>query len=85
VYSVLVLDTPGGGLTVQTALDAAGPGVVPTGGVEAGAGGTAAPESPPPVVAAVIGGALAVGAALVATARAGAPHGRRHVNRSRTR
>jgi hypothetical protein len=40
-YSVLVLDRSGGGLTVSTALDAASPGVVPVGGVEAGAGGTA--------------------------------------------
>lgn len=41
VYSLLVLDRSGGGLTVTTALDAASPGVVPVGGVEAGAGGTA--------------------------------------------
>ncbi|PZA18931.1 DUF4397 domain-containing protein, partial [Modestobacter versicolor] len=38
VYTVLVLDRSGGGLTVTTALDAASPGVVPVGGVEAGAG-----------------------------------------------
>jgi hypothetical protein len=42
VYSLLVLDRSGDGLTVTTALDAASPGVVPVGGVEAGAGGTAA-------------------------------------------
>jgi hypothetical protein len=44
VYTVLVLDRDGGGggVAVEIALDAAGPGVVPTGGVEAGAGGTAA-------------------------------------------
>jgi hypothetical protein len=42
VYTVLVLDGSGGGLTVETALDAASPGVVPAGGVETGAGGTAA-------------------------------------------
>jgi hypothetical protein len=41
VYTVLVLDRSGGGLTVTAALDAASPGVVPVGGVEAGAGGTA--------------------------------------------
>jgi hypothetical protein len=41
VYSLLVLDRSGGGLTVSPALDAASPGVVPVGGVEAGAGGTA--------------------------------------------
>jgi hypothetical protein len=42
VYTVLVLDGSSGGLTVETALDAASPGVVPAGGVETGAGGTAA-------------------------------------------
>ena len=41
VYSLLVLDGTGGGLAVTTALDAASPGVVPVGGVEAGGGGTA--------------------------------------------
>jgi uncharacterized protein DUF4397 len=41
VYTVLVLDRDGG-VAVQTALDAASPGVVPVGGVETGAGGTAA-------------------------------------------
>ena len=41
VYSVLVLDKPGGGLTVRPILDAAGPGVVPAGSVPAGEGGTA--------------------------------------------
>jgi hypothetical protein len=41
VYSVLVLDRVGGGLTVRPVLDAAGAVVVPAGGVAAGAGGTA--------------------------------------------
>jgi uncharacterized protein DUF4397 len=63
VYSVLVLDRPGGGLTVQTALDAASPGVVPSGGVEAGAGGTA-DSSPPPLAATAAGVVLAGGAGL---------------------
>lgn len=45
VYSVLVLDEPGGGLTVRAVLDAASPGVVPVGGVETGAGGTAGASS----------------------------------------
>ncbi|MCZ2829560.1 DUF4397 domain-containing protein [Modestobacter sp. VKM Ac-2986] len=40
VYTVLVLDRSGG-LAVSTELDAASPGVVPVGGVEAGAGGAA--------------------------------------------
>jgi Domain of unknown function (DUF4397) len=41
VYSVLVLDRPGGGLTVRPVLDAAGPAMVPSGSVAAGEGGTA--------------------------------------------
>ena len=41
VYSMLLLDRPGGGLTVKPALDAASMPVVPVGGVETGAGGTA--------------------------------------------
>ena len=40
VYSLVVLDEAEG-LTVQPVLDAASPGVVPQGGVETGAGGTA--------------------------------------------
>jgi hypothetical protein len=43
VYSLVVLDRSGGGLTLSPTLDAASPGVVPVGGVEAGAGGTAPP------------------------------------------
>ena len=41
VYSLVVLDSAGSGLTVQPVLDAASPGVIPPGGVETGAGGTA--------------------------------------------
>lgn len=41
VYTLLVLDDGEGGLTVQAALDAAGSGTVPVGGVQTGAGGTA--------------------------------------------
>ncbi len=54
VYSLFVLDRPEGGVTVRTVLDAAGAGVVPTGGVETGAGGTA-PAEP---ASGVIGGAV---------------------------
>ncbi|MGR6965694.1 DUF4397 domain-containing protein [Geodermatophilus sp. URMC 61] len=54
VYSLVVLDRPEGGLTVRTVLDAAGSGVVPTGGVETGAGGTA-PAAP---ASGVVGGAV---------------------------
>ena len=39
VNTLLVLDAPGGGLTVRTVLDAAGPAVAPVGAVEAGGGG----------------------------------------------
>ena len=47
VYSLLVLDEADG-LSVQPVLDAASPGIVPQGGVETGAGGTAgdAPVGP---------------------------------------
>ncbi|SFO38311.1 protein of unknown function [Geodermatophilus obscurus] len=71
VYSVLVLDRPGGGLTVHAVLDAAGPGVVPSGGVEAGAGGTAGAGSPSllSVVLTAGGGSLVAGAGLVAATR----------------
>jgi hypothetical protein len=55
VYSLFVLDRPGGGLTVSTVLDAAGSGTVPTGGVETGAGGTAAGELDPVVVSGAAG------------------------------
>ncbi|MGY1821050.1 DUF4397 domain-containing protein [Geodermatophilus sp. SYSU D00079] len=53
LYSLLVLDRPDGGLTVRVLLDAAGAAVVPTGGVEAGAGGTADRSALPAVVAGV--------------------------------
>lgn len=43
VYSAVVLDKKGGGLTVRTVLDAASARVTPVGGVETGAGGTAGP------------------------------------------
>jgi len=65
VYSLLVLDEPDAGLTVEPVLDAASPGVVPVGGVETGAGGTAGGDVPVGVyvLAAGAGGALlAVGA-----------------------
>ena len=55
VYSVLVLDDAGGGLTVRPVLDAAGPGVMPVGGVETGAGGTADTGVPTGVLALVLG------------------------------
>lgn len=78
VYSVLVLDQPGGGFAVQTVLDAAGPGVVPVGGVETGAGG-AAPISPgtlDPAGIAVLGIAALAATTLIATGRTRLPRGR---------
>jgi hypothetical protein len=66
VYSLLVLNADGGGLTVRPVLDAASPGVMPVGGVETGAGGTAGTDFPTGVVALALG---AGGAALVVSAR----------------
>ncbi len=42
VSSVLLLDAPGGGITIRSVVDAAGAGVLPVGAVPAGGGGTAA-------------------------------------------
>ena len=65
-YTVLLLDGDDG-IQVQAVLDAASPGVVPTGGVEAGAGGTAGSSVP-----------LALGGvALVALVGSGLASGRR--------
>jgi hypothetical protein len=50
VATLLVLDRPDGGLTLRVVVDAAGPAVVPTGGVEAG-GGPSAPWAGWPVAA----------------------------------
>ena len=61
VYSLVVLNSDGSGLTVQPVLDAASPGIVPTGGVETGAGGTAEEGLPGPVLAvALVVGCLAL-------------------------
>jgi hypothetical protein len=72
VYSVIILDAPGGGLAVQTALDAASPGIVPVGGVDTGAGGTApaVPAAPGLVGLAALGVAALATAGLLATGRA---------------
>ena len=77
VYTVLVLDRSGG-LAVTTELDAASPGVVPVGGVEAGAGG-ASDDGVPAGPLALAG--LAVGLLLL-TARTRLPrrgHEPRHL------
>ena len=71
VYSLVVLDSDGSGLTVQPVLDAASPGIVPTGGVETGAGGTAGDGSPGPLLAV----ALVVGLLALAVG-VGSPRGR---------
>ena len=47
VYTVLVLDADGGGLKVETRTDAKSMAVTPAGGVETGAGGTAAETGAP--------------------------------------
>jgi hypothetical protein len=63
VYSLVVLDSDGSGLSVRPVLDAASPSIVPAGGVEAGAGGTAGGDFPAGVMAAALaagGAALAV-------------------------
>ncbi len=69
VYSVLVLDTPGGGLAVRPVLDAAGPGVVPVGGVAAGTGGSVGASSAGPGTAVLGGVALLTAAGLLAGLR----------------
>ena len=74
VYSVLVLDQPGGGLTVRTVLDAASPGVVPVGGVATGAGGSAGTVSFRLVAGAIAAFATA---GLLATVVPRLPRGRR--------
>jgi hypothetical protein len=79
VYSLLVLGSAAGGLTVEPVLDAAGPGIVPVGGVETGAGGTAGRGLPLGVLAALT--VVVIGAALVAGARS-RPGRPRHVRRS---
>jgi hypothetical protein len=69
VSTLLVLDRPGGGLTVRQVVDAGAPAVVPVGPVPAGGGGTAGS----PLPAAALGGAAAAGAALLLGSRRTAP------------
>jgi hypothetical protein len=68
VYSLVVLDDAEG-LTVQPVLDAAGPGVVPQGGVETGAGGAADPGSPALLALGAGAGILGAGALLLRAGR----------------
>ena len=84
VYSLLVLDKSGGGLTVRPILDAASPGVVPTGSVPAGEGGTA-PGRSASVLGPVAAGVAALAAlGLLLTSRVRLPRRRataRHAGR----
>jgi hypothetical protein len=75
ITTLLVVDAPGGGLSVRVIEDAAGPAVTPVGAVEAGGGGTAGLPVPILVAAASAalagafrrGGVLAVAAAAIVT------------------
>ncbi len=63
IYTLLVLDKPGGGLELRPLLDAAGMGAMPSAGVQTGAGGTA----PRPADGAPLGlAAAAAGLLLIA-------------------
>jgi hypothetical protein len=73
VYTVLVLDRAGGGLQVQPKLDAGGMSVVPVGGVETGAGGTAAVMRNPGTAPAALGIAAAAVTALLLSFRGRLP------------
>ncbi|MFB9239563.1 DUF4397 domain-containing protein [Plantactinospora siamensis] len=66
VYSLLVLDAHAGGLRTELRVDARGGAVVPTGGVAAGAGGTA--QRDPSRLPLVLGAVALVTAVLVAGA-----------------
>ena len=68
VYSVLILDSAQGGLTVLPQVDAASPTQVPTGSVETGFGGTAGGGVPMTLLLAAV--VTALGAALVLRRRA---------------
>jgi hypothetical protein len=75
VYSVLVLDAPGGGLRSELRLDAAGMGKPPAGGVQTGAGGTRQRSDgglPLGVAVAVLLGAVGLAAYRYRRGRAGA-------------
>ncbi len=84
VYTLLVLDDGAGGLTVQRALDAAGSGTVPVGGVQTGAGGAADGTASATAATVAVAVAAAAAAVLGLLARPGRRSGR-HAARSRTR
>jgi hypothetical protein len=62
------------GLTVEPVLDVASPGVVPVGGVETGAGGSADGDLPVGPVALAVGGTAAAVALAARTRRTPAEH-----------
>ncbi|GAB3984949.1 DUF4397 domain-containing protein [Plantactinospora veratri] len=76
VYSLLVLDAEAGGLTTELRVDARGGVVVPDGGVDAGAGGTAGPGGPAYRLGLASVGAL--GAVVVVAVARSAARRRRH-------
>jgi hypothetical protein len=76
VYTVLVLDSSSGGVTVRTVLDAASPGVVPAGGMETGAGGTAGGSTP--LVPLGLAGLATAGLLLTVLPRPGRRRSARH-------
>ncbi|HET6211543.1 MAG TPA: DUF4397 domain-containing protein, partial [Micromonosporaceae bacterium] len=63
VYSLLVLDSPNGGLTGQLRIDARRQGGVPLGAVDTGAGGTAQRNTTPVLIGAAV--AVLLGGGLV--------------------
>ncbi|MDQ2749768.1 MAG: DUF4397 domain-containing protein [Actinomycetota bacterium] len=68
IGTVVVLDTPSGGITLRALLDAAGAGAVPVGSVPGGGGataGVAAPGTPWPALGLIVGGLLLAVAGLV--------------------
>ncbi|MEV4197641.1 DUF4397 domain-containing protein [Micromonospora globbae] len=69
VYSLLVLDAEDGGLTTELRRDAQGGTVVPSGGVDAGAGGTAGGGARPGIAVGLAGIALLGGLVLLRRAR----------------
>jgi Domain of unknown function (DUF4397) len=71
VVTLLVLDSPGGGLSLRPLVDAAGPASIPSGAVPAGGGGTAGPSPLRAVAGGLCIGAVVVLGALAARRRRG--------------
>ncbi len=75
VYSLLVLDKAGGGLTSQLRVDATRTGPAPLGGVATGAGGTQPVNRTPVLAGGLLLGLLLIGAGTVAYRRGGQRRG----------